>query len=110
MNNELVKQLLLVLGIAALAMGAWMLHWYLTRNKGRMTGFATVISRTPELGYGGKWSSGWNYKILFEVGSHTFPLYVLKSDYERLQEGMTGLLTWQEDNMLEFVPNEKEGN
>lgn len=108
MNNELIKQLLIVLGIAALVMGAWMLHWYLTRSKGIMTGFATVLSKTPELGYGGKWSSGWNYRAVFSVGNTQLILYVLKSDYELLREGMTGLLTWQEENMLNFVPDKED--
>lgn len=102
------KEFWIIMGIAALAMGAWMLHWYLTRNRGMMTGLATVISKTPELGFGGKWSSGWNYRAVFEVGNTLLTLYVLKSDYELLHEGMTGLLTWQEENMLEFVPDEQE--
>ena len=28
--------------------------------------------------------------------------------YETIQVGMTGLLTWQEGNMLDFVPDEED--
>ena len=61
--------------------------------------------QNPELALGVKWGSGWNYKILFEVGAHQFPLYVLLGDYETIQEGMTGTLIWQEENMVEFIPD-----
>ena len=83
-----------------------LLYWLLTwKNRREMMGHATVISKTPELALGVKWGSGWNYKILFEVGNHQFPLYVLQGDYETIQEGMTGTLIWQEENMVEFIPD-----
>lgn len=83
-----------------------LLYWIITRKKRReMMGKARVISKTPELALGAKWGSGWNYKILFEVGNAQFPLYVLQGDYETIQEGMTGTLIWQEENMVEFIPD-----
>ena len=83
-----------------------LLRWLLTRkNRREMMGKARVVSKTPELALGVKWGSNWNYKILFEVGNAQFPLYVLQGDYETIQEGMTGTLIWQEENMVEFIPD-----
>ena len=107
MDLEQAQYWILGLGIGLPAVGA-VLYWFLTRHRRReMMGQAEVISKTPELGYGGKWSSSWNYKIVFRVGGAEFPLYVLKSDYETIQEGMTGILIWQEENLLSFTPNEE---
>lgn len=106
MNTEQLEMAILI-GAFIVIPGVALLYWLLTRkNRREMMGHATVISKTPELALGAKWGSGWNYKILFEVGNHQFPLYVLQGDYETIQEGMTGTLIWQEENLVDFQPDE----
>jgi len=105
MDTKQIEMAILLGGCVVVPFGA-LLYWLFTwKNRREMTGHATVISKTPELALGVKWGSGWNYKILFEVGAHQFPLYVLLGDYETIQEGMTGTLIWQEENMIEFIPD-----
>ena len=104
MDTKQIEMAILLGGCVVVPLGA-LLYWLLTRkNRREMMGKARVISKTPELALGVKWGSNWNYKILFEVGNHQFPLYVLQGDYETIQEGMTGTLIWQEENMIEFIP------
>ncbi len=106
MDLQQMEMAVLIGAFVILPVGA-LLYWFLTRkNRREMMGRATVISKTPELALGVMWGSGWNYKILFEVGGHQFPLYVLQGDYETIQEGMTGMLIWQEQNMVDFQPDE----
>lgn len=106
MNMEQMEIAILLTGCVVIPAIA-LVYWLLTRkNRREMMGYATVISRTPELALGVKWGSGWNYKILFEVGGHQFPLYVLQGDYETIQEGMSGMLIWQEENMISFTPDD----
>lgn len=102
------KEFWIIIGIFVLAFGLWTVRWYLTRDKGTMTGIATVISKTPEVGHGGKWADNWSYRVRFEVGSVVLDLYVLRQEYEAIETGMTGLLTWQDQNMLEFIPDQQE--
>ena len=104
----MAKEFWIVIGVFAIGFGLWTVHWYLTKDKGTMTGFATLIYKTPEVGHGGRRSDNWSYKIQFRVGEYEFPLYVLRQEYETIQVGMTGLLTWQEGNMLDFVPDEED--
>ena len=50
-------------------------------------GTATVVSR--RLGtaqYHGKYSSGWNYLVTFQVGNDTIELYVSQSEYGAFTE------------------------
>ena len=86
-----------------------LLDRFLTRGRRRkMMGQAEVLSKTPELAQGaGAWgNNNWNYKIQFRVGNAEFFLYVLLCDYETIQVGQTGTLIWQEQNLLEFTPDE----
>jgi hypothetical protein len=102
-----MKGELMILGIFLLPVGIFLIHHLLTRNKGIMTAQATVISKTPELaiGSGTFGNNNWNYKVVFEAGSLQIELYAIRQDYDQLEPGMTGTLTWQEENMLDFVPD-----
>ena len=68
------------------------------------TASATVVSR--RLGtarYHGKWSSGWNHLVTFQLGDgSTIELYTGKEEYTQLTEGLRGQLVWQHDNFLNF--------
>lgn len=68
-------------------------------------GTGTVVSGRMEPGrYHGKYSSGWNYLVTFQVGNDTIELYVTETDYQSLTEGLTGTIRWQNENLLHFDP------
>ena len=85
-----------------------LIYRFLTRDRRReRLGQAEVLSKTPELAIGSGMfgNNNWNYKVQFRVGGSEFFLYALKDDYDTLEPGMTGTLTWQEENMLDFIPD-----
>ena len=102
-----MKTELIFLGFILLPVGIFLIHHLLTRNKGIMTAQATVVSKTPELAIGSSTfgNNNWNYKVVFEAGSAEIVLYAIRQDYDLLEPGMTGTLTWQKENLLEFVPD-----
>lgn len=104
-----MKGELMILGIFLLPVGIFLIHHLLTRNNGIMTAQATVISKTPELaiGSGTFGNNNWNYKVVFESGPLQIEVYAIQQDYDQLEPGMTGTLTWQEENMLEFIPDKE---
>lgn len=66
-------------------------------------GTATVVSRRMGTArYHGKYSSGWNYLVTFQVGNDTIELYVSELEYQTLTEGTSGILCWQHENLLHF--------
>lgn len=70
-------------------------------------GTGTVVSRRMGTArYHGKYSSGWNYLVTFQVGNDTIELYVSELEYRVLAEGTTGTLRWQNENLLCFDPQE----
>jgi len=80
-----------------------LLRQYKANHAPEYVGIAAVASKRMEPGrYHGKWSSGWNYLVTFQVGNDTIELYVSESDYTVLAEGTTGTLRWQNDLMLHF--------
>ena len=105
-----MKGELMILGMILLPMGIFLIYHLLTRNKGINTAKATVVSKTPELamGAGAFGNNNWNYKVVFEAGSVEIVLYAIRQDYDLLEPGMTGTLTWQKENLLEFVPDDSE--
>ena len=68
------------------------------------TAVATVVSR--RLGtarYHGRWSSGWNHLVTFQLGDgSTIELYTGKEEFTQLKEGLRGQLVWQHENFLSF--------
>lgn len=67
---------------------------------------ATVVShRMGTARYHGKYSSGWNYLLTFQVGNDTIELYVSEMEYQALTEGTTGTLRWQNENLCHFEPD-----
>lgn len=68
-------------------------------------GVATVVSKRMEPGrYHGKWSSGWNYLVTFQVGNDIIELYISEAEYQELTEGLTGMLRWQNEFFRHFDP------
>ena len=77
------------------------------RLRGPMTAYATVLSRRMELSkMGGYWSDNWNRLITFQLkdGSE-LELYVSKEEYETLEDGQSGQITWDEDTLTFFDPD-----
>lgn len=93
-----------LLGVIILAFCTLLLRQYLINKAPTYTASATVISR--RLGtarYHGKWSSGWNHLVTFQLGGgDALELYVGELEYAALTEGLQGTLVWQNENMLEF--------
>ena len=85
----------------------WGIPALIKRLRGPMTAYATVLSRRMELSkMGGYWSDNWNRLITFQLkdGSE-IELYVSKEEYETLQDGQSGQITWDEDTLTFFDPD-----
>ncbi len=91
--------------VFVLAFGFLLLRQYFYNKAPEYIGTATVVSRRMgTAGYHGKYSSGWNYLVTFQVGNDTIELYVSEMEYLELKEGTTGMLRWQHENLLHFEP------
>ena len=83
-----------------------LLRQYLYNHSPEYVGTATVVSRRMGIAqFHGKYSSGGNYLVTFQIGNDTIELYVSRQQYQELTEGTTGTLHWQRDNLLNFEPN-----
>lgn len=95
----------LLLGVFALGFAVLLIRQAIFNRAPEYVGTATVVSRRMGTArYHGKYSSGWNYLVTFQVGSDTIELYVSELDYRVLEEGTRGMLRWQHENMLHFEP------
>lgn len=72
-----------------------------------MTVHAAVLSRRvdPANGVAGWGSSRYDCRVVFDVGSSRPDLYVTENDCARLEESPTVQLTWQHENLIDFVPD-----
>ena len=79
----------------------------LSRGGKEQSGAATVLSRrmttarfpTPE--------STWNYLVTFALSDGTqVELHTLQVQYEQLNDGQTGYLSWEGENFLRFEEQE----
>lgn len=98
---------ILIIGIMA---AITFIRWLAFRPKGsrkELTGHAVVISRRVKQcsGTAGGGLSRWDYMVTFDVGNTRLELYVTQTDFARLKEGMEGQLTWQYENLLDFIPD-----
>ena len=77
-----------------------------------LTGPATVKERRVDqgsyqgkapTGYQGNTRGNWNYLVTFTLSDgEELELYVSKEAYAVLQDGETGVLVWQEDQLVSF--------
>lgn len=82
-----------------------LIRQYCLNRAPEYVGEAKVVSRRMEPGkYHGRWSSGWNYLVTFQLGNDTIELYVTEMDYAELTEGIMGMIRWQNGNLLCFDP------
>ena len=81
-----------------------MLAYHFISQGQELTGTATVISRRMEIGkMGGKWADNYNRLITFRFSDGSeLELYVSKEAYVILEDGDTGQLCWQGDQLTSF--------
>lgn len=105
--NTFTQFLLLILICAAVFLIRVLPHRTGGSRK-ELTGHATVLSRRVDQGspVAGGGHTRWNYKVVFQVGNRELDLYVTQSQYPRLKEGITGQLTWQRENLIDFICDE----
>lgn len=81
-----------------------MLAYHFISQGQELTGTATVISRRMEVGkMGDKWADNYNRLMTFRFSDGSeLELYVSKEAYAVLQDGETGQLIWQGNQLLSF--------
>jgi len=89
--------------VLAGAFALLLLRQYFSNKTPEYVAPAIVAAKRTEPGrYHGKWSSGWNYLVTFQLGNDTIELYVSEADFAGLSQGTAGTLRWQNDLMLHF--------
>jgi len=91
------------IALVAFAFIAMLVYHFASQGR-EMMGTATVVSRRLELSsMGGKWADNYNRLMTFRLrdGSE-LELYVSKEAYTVLQDGETGQLVWQGDQLRSF--------
>lgn len=75
-----------------------------------ITGPAAVESHKVEVAkFGGKWSHGWNYLIIFRLSDgETLELNTTQAEYQTIKDGQRGTLLWDDNQLVEFIPDEGE--
>ena len=95
----------MIIFIALVSIGFLAMLIYHFASQGReMIGSATVVSRRMEVGQlGGKWADNYNRLITFRLSDGSeLELYVTKEAYAVLQDGETGQLVWQGNQLCSF--------
>lgn len=82
----------------------FLLYHHFSTNGPVLTAQATVVSRRMEIGkMGGKWADNYNRLITFRFSDGSeLELYVSKEAYAILEDGDTGQLCWQGDQLTSF--------
>lgn len=103
------EQTIFILIIMAIPFLALIVYGITNRPK-VVTGPATVESHRVEVAkFGAKWSHGWNYLIIFRLSDgETLELYTTEGEYQTIQDGQSGTLLWDDNQLVEFIPNEGE--
>ena len=105
------EQLLLALGFLAICIFAVKAPHFFASKTPVMRAAAEVISRKGELPTATlptQWGGRLNYQVTFSIEGESKVLHVDASQFARLVEGTTGMLTWRDDTLVDFVPESKE--
>lgn len=97
---------LIAIGILAIPLLVLIFSKLFSRNR-EMSGRVTVLSHRMELAkVASRWSSNWNYLVTFRLcdGSE-LELYTMEAEYHALEDGQSGLLTWEKDLFYHFDPD-----
>ena len=91
------------IALIAVAFIAMLVYHFASQGR-EMMGTATVVSRRLELSsMGGKWADNYNRLMTFRLSDGSeLELYVSKEAYTILQDGETGQLVWQGDQLRSF--------
>ena len=94
----------IVLGFVAAAFALLLLRQFFCNRAPEYIAAATVESRRLGIAqHHGKHSSGADHLVTFRLnGPETVELYVSRTQYETLTEGLRGTLHWQNETMLSF--------
>ena len=95
--------MIIFIGLVIVGFAAVLIHHF-TSQSHELAGTATVVSRRMEVGkLGGQWADNYNRLITFRLSDGSeLELYVSKEAYAVLQDGETGQLVWQGDQLLSF--------
>ncbi len=108
----MMERILPIAGILALGFLYTLYQSWVYRDKDdkgpEMTGPATVKShKVVQGGFMGKATGRWNYMVTFTLSDgEEIELYTILSDYQTLQDGISGQLTWQGKRFYSFDPND----
>lgn len=85
----------------------WGLPALFSRNKGKVTGHATVISHRMVLArVSSRHSDNYNRMVSFRLSDGSeLELYTTKEAYASLTDGQAGQLTWEKDLFYHFDPD-----
>ena len=91
------------IALIAVAFIAMLVYHFASQGR-EMMGTATVVSRRLELSsMGGKWADNYNRLMTFRLSDGSeLELYVSKEAYTVLQDGESGQLVWQGDQLRSF--------
>ena len=95
--------MIIFVALVIVAFAAMIIYYFASQGR-KMMGTATVVSRRLELSsMGSKWADNYNRLITFRFSDGSeLELYVSKEAYAVLQDGETGQLVWQGDQLLSF--------
>ena len=102
------SQLMMILFILGIPMIAWGIPALINRLKGPSTAYVTVVSHRLKLSNvgGSIHTDNWNRLVTFRLKDGSdLELYTTKEAYETLEDGQTGQLTWEQENLLYFDPD-----
>ena len=105
------EQLLLGLGFVVICILAIKAPRLFASKSPVMQAAAEVVSRKGELPSATlptQWGGRLNYHVTFRVEGETKELQVNTSQFTRLVEGATGILTWRDNTLVDFVPDSSE--
>ncbi len=82
----------------------FLLYYHFSTNGPEMTGTATVVSRRMVTAKtASRWSDNYNRLMTFRFSDGSeLELYVTQEAYAVLQDGETGQLIWQGDQLMSF--------
>lgn len=98
----------LIFGLAVLGIPFLVLVLSPLFSRGReMTAPATVLShRVEPANVASQWSNNWSYLVLFRLSDGSeLELYTTEGEYHQLNDGESGLLTWEKENLCHFDPD-----
>lgn len=102
-----MESVLLGLAFVALCVLALKAPKLFTSRAPVKTAKATVLGRRGEIAAGAlptQWGGHPTYQVSYSVGEETITLTVDAAHYTRLLEGTSGLLTWRDNTLVDFVP------